>query len=60
MNNHRTPIKTSAMGCTAIGYLDILPELGKGDMPGFLQAVIYHVQKWDDSKDDEVPDLLAL
>jgi hypothetical protein len=37
-----------------------IPELGKGEAPEFLQAVIHNLQKWDNGKDDEVPDLLAL
>ena len=37
-----------------------IPELGKSAAPGFVQAVLYNTQKWDNSKDNEVPDLASL
>lgn len=38
-----------------------IPEIGSSSEPGFfLRAVLHNTQKWDNSKDDEVPDLGSL
>lgn len=37
-----------------------IPEVDKGDYHGFLTAIIYNTQRWDQDKDDEVPDLASL
>jgi hypothetical protein len=37
-----------------------IPGIESGSRPGFVRAVIYEVQKWDNSKDNEVPDLGSL
>lgn len=34
-----------------------IPELGKVAIPGFIQVVLCNTQKWDASKDNEVPNL---
>lgn len=41
-------------------YNGEISEPGKGDALGFIRAVLYNTQKWDPSKDDEVPDLGSL
>jgi hypothetical protein len=37
-----------------------IPEPGKWAEPGFIRAVLYMTQKWDSSKDNDVPDLSGL
>jgi len=37
-----------------------IPDIESGSKPGFMGAVVYYVQKWDNSKDNEVPDLRSL
>lgn len=37
-----------------------IPDIGSSSEPGFMRAVMYNVQKWDNSKDNEVPDLRSL
>lgn len=37
-----------------------IPELGNKSEKGFIRAVLYNTQKWDKSKDKDVPDLSNL
>src|SRR5262249_38079000 len=37
-----------------------IPELEESAAPGFIQVVFYNSQQWDNSKDNEVPDLGSL
>ncbi|MCK4488380.1 MAG: hypothetical protein KAU38_16670 [Desulfobacterales bacterium] len=37
-----------------------IAKIGECVAPGFIRAVLYNTQKWDNSKDNEVPDLGSL